>query len=194
VTVTLARPGVTCQCGDVTFVFVSGDLALDLAATLKWRRRGDPEELLATTADAARWAVESGLLSRPPRFGPDDLRALLTLRESVYRLLHPRAEPPRPADVRVLNRAAAQAGPRPALTPDGVRRTGAPAAVASAVAGAAIALLETRPAIRECAGEDCTRLFVDRSRAGNRTWCGMDECGNRVKAASYRARRATAAS
>ena len=35
----------------------------------------------------------------------------------------------------------------------------------------------SRPAIRECAGEDCTRLFVDRSRAGNRTWCGMDECG-----------------
>ncbi|WP_460494912.1 CGNR zinc finger domain-containing protein [Dactylosporangium cerinum] len=43
--------------------------------------------------------------------------------------------------------------------------------------------------VRECALEECTRLFVDRSRAGNRAWCGMEECGNRVKAAAYRARR-----
>ncbi|GAA2338493.1 CGNR zinc finger domain-containing protein [Dactylosporangium salmoneum] len=43
--------------------------------------------------------------------------------------------------------------------------------------------------MRECAEEACTRLFVDRSRAGNRAWCGMEECGNKAKARSYRARR-----
>ncbi|GAA3289573.1 CGNR zinc finger domain-containing protein [Dactylosporangium vinaceum] len=174
----------------MTFVFVSGDLALDFAATLKWRRGPDPEELLATGADAARWAVEAGVLSRPPRVGEEELRALLVLREAVYSALHPAAAAPRPADIRVLNRAAAQPGPRPALTALGVRRSGDATALGAAVAVAAIALLESRPPIRECAGEACTRLFVDRSRAGNRTWCGMEECGNRVKAASYRARRA----
>ncbi|MEU7875097.1 CGNR zinc finger domain-containing protein [Dactylosporangium sp. NPDC049140] len=174
----------------MTFVFVSGDLALDFAATRKWRRRAEPDELLPTGADAARWAVEAGVLTRPPRVDAEELHDLLTLRESVYRLLHPAAAPPRPADVRVLNRAAARPGPRAALTAEGVRRTGDAPALAAAIAGAALTLLETRPRIRECAGEDCTRLFVDRSRAGNRAWCGMEECGNRVKAASYRARRA----
>ncbi|WP_433220448.1 CGNR zinc finger domain-containing protein [Dactylosporangium sp. CS-047395] len=173
----------------MTFVFVSGDLALDFAATLKWRRRAEPDELLPAGAEVGRWAVEAGLLTRAPRIGTDEHRELLALREAVYRLLHPSAAAPRPADVRVVNRAAAQPGPTLALTAGGVRRTGDAGAVGAAIAGAALALLESRPPIRECAGEECTRLFVDRSRAGNRTWCGMDECGNKVKAASYRARR-----
>ncbi|MFC3987030.1 CGNR zinc finger domain-containing protein [Actinoplanes siamensis] len=36
----------------------------------------------------------------------------------------------------------------------------------------------------------CTRLFIDRSRGGTRTWCGMAECGNRIKARQCRARKA----
>ncbi|HTJ33276.1 MAG TPA: CGNR zinc finger domain-containing protein [Dactylosporangium sp.] len=176
----------------MSFVFVSGDLALDFAATLKWRRSGAPEELLSTSHDVARWAVAAGVLSRPPRVSAEELGGLLALREAVYRMLHPDPDGTRrPADVRLVNGAAAQPGPRPALTADGVRRTGDATALASAIAAAAIGLLESAPPIRECAGEACTRLFVDRSRAGNRTWCGMDECGNRVKAASYRARRLT---
>ncbi|WP_256862954.1 CGNR zinc finger domain-containing protein [Microbispora sp. GKU 823] len=43
--------------------------------------------------------------------------------------------------------------------------------------------------VRECARPECTRLFVDRSRGGTRHWCGMEECGNRVKAANYRYRK-----
>ncbi|WP_442789047.1 CGNR zinc finger domain-containing protein [Glaciihabitans sp. GrIS 2.15] len=31
-------------------------------------------------------------------------------------------------------------------------------------------------------------MFAGRSRGARRTWCGRDECGNRVKAAAYRAR------
>jgi predicted RNA-binding Zn ribbon-like protein len=48
------------------------------------------------------------------------------------------------------------------------------------------------PVERECERPACTRLFVDRSRGGTRAWCGMAECGNRVKAADYRARKAAA--
>ncbi|MGI5241856.1 CGNR zinc finger domain-containing protein [Dactylosporangium sp. CA-139066] len=174
----------------MTFVFVSGDLSLDFAGTLKWRRSERPEELLSTSDDAARWAVAAGLLSRPPRVSAEEFGELLALREAVYRMLHPDpGGPRRAADVRLLNAAAARPGPTLALSGAGVRRTGDAAAVASAVAAAAIGLLEAAPPIRECAGEACTRLFVDRSRSGNRQWCGMQECGNRVKAAAYRARR-----
>jgi predicted RNA-binding Zn ribbon-like protein len=39
-----------------------------------------------------------------------------------------------------------------------------------------------------CAAEDCRWAFYDRSRNRSRTWCSMEECGNRAKARSYRAR------
>nr|WP_281353719.1 CGNR zinc finger domain-containing protein [Phytoactinopolyspora mesophila] len=42
--------------------------------------------------------------------------------------------------------------------------------------------------LKECGRAGCTRVYLDRSRGARRTWCGMDECGNRVKAAAYRAR------
>nr|WP_272918512.1 CGNR zinc finger domain-containing protein [Nocardiopsis alba] len=50
-------------------------------------------------------------------------------------------------------------------------------------------LADPEVALKECGRPDCTRLYLDRSRGARRTWCGMDECGNRVKAAAYRARR-----
>ncbi|MET7424877.1 CGNR zinc finger domain-containing protein [Dactylosporangium sp. NPDC005555] len=184
----------------MTFVFVSGDLALDFAGTLKWRRGTPPEELLAAPADAARWAVEAGLLTSAPRLSTVDLVELVALRETVYRLVTAGlAGQPWPAeDLRALNAAGEAPLPRVTLTADGIRRAGAPgapaASIGAAVAVAAVQLLGTlgTVVVRECALEECTRLFVDRSRAGNRTWCGMEECGNRVKAASYRARRGAA--
>jgi predicted RNA-binding Zn ribbon-like protein len=192
VTPTLRRDRVTCQGGDVTFVFVSGDLALDFAGTRKWRR-GVPEELLEAPADAARWAVAAGVLTSVPQLSTVDLESLIALRELVYRLvtvtLEGRSWPAR--DLRALNAAAAVARPGVSLTAGGVRRVGGAAEVGAAVAVAAVELLggPDMALVRECALQECTRLFVDRSRAGNRAWCGMEECGNRVKAAAYRARR-----
>jgi predicted RNA-binding Zn ribbon-like protein len=193
VTPTLRRDRVTCQGGDVTFVFVSGDLALDFAGTLKWRRSA-PEELLATPADAAHWAVAAGVLTSAPPLSTADLEALVALRELVYRLATAAIEgrPGVPGrDLRALNAAAAGPPPGVSLTTGGIRRAGGAAQVGTAVAVAAIELLggPSIALVRECALLECTRLFVDRSRAGNRAWCGMEECGNRVKAAAYRARR-----
>ncbi|GAA1527831.1 hypothetical protein GCM10009827_051180 [Dactylosporangium maewongense] len=185
----------------MTFVFVSGDLALDFAGTLKWRRSAAPEELLTGPAEAARWAVAAGVLSTAPRLSTVEFAGLLELREAVYRLAVAglAGQPWPPADLRALNAAAAAPPPRVTLTAGGVRRAGPPSAagasIGAAVAVAAVELLGSLGSltVRECALDECTRLFVDRSRAGNRTWCGMEECGNRVKAASYRARRATGA-
>ena len=38
-----------------------------------------------------------------------------------------------------------------------------------------------RAAVRECASERCSWLFVDRSRTRRRRWCSMSACGNRAK-------------
>jgi predicted RNA-binding Zn ribbon-like protein len=42
--------------------------------------------------------------------------------------------------------------------------------------------------LRRCAGEDCTRLFLDTSRGGRRRWCDMSHCGNIAKARRFRTR------
>jgi predicted RNA-binding Zn ribbon-like protein len=42
--------------------------------------------------------------------------------------------------------------------------------------------------IRECGGEDCGWMYVDRSRNGLRRWCQMETCGNREKSRRRAAR------
>ncbi len=42
--------------------------------------------------------------------------------------------------------------------------------------------------IRICASDTCQWIFYDASRTGRRRWCDMATCGNRAKAARYRAR------
>jgi predicted RNA-binding Zn ribbon-like protein len=42
--------------------------------------------------------------------------------------------------------------------------------------------------VRECSGDRCGFLFVDRSRNGRRRWCDMAHCGNRAKARRHYAR------
>jgi predicted RNA-binding Zn ribbon-like protein len=53
-----------------------------------------------------------------------------------------------------------------------------------------VALLggEAADRIRQCEGPPCAVLFVDTSRKGQRRWCSMSACGNRAKAAGFRAR------
>ena len=44
------------------------------------------------------------------------------------------------------------------------------------------------PRVRRCAALDCARVFLDATRNGARRWCDMATCGNRAKAARFRAR------
>ncbi|HSA57863.1 MAG TPA: ABATE domain-containing protein [Gemmatimonadaceae bacterium] len=42
--------------------------------------------------------------------------------------------------------------------------------------------------VRRCADSRCPRVFYDSTRNGRRRWCDMATCGNRAKAARFRAR------
>jgi predicted RNA-binding Zn ribbon-like protein len=42
--------------------------------------------------------------------------------------------------------------------------------------------------VRRCADQRCPRVFFDSTRNGRRRWCDMATCGNRAKAARFRAR------
>ena len=43
--------------------------------------------------------------------------------------------------------------------------------------------------VKACANDGCRWLFFDQSRNHSGTWCSMAECGSRMKARAYRARR-----
>jgi predicted RNA-binding Zn ribbon-like protein len=175
------------------FTFVSGNLALDFAGTLRYRDT-EPDDLLSSPAMLADWSVAAGLVDSPPEVSDQELARAVAVREAVYRLAlsavsgRDRGQ----HDVDLVNAAAAAAPVTAALTSGGVRRAGTPDEIIATVARAAVALLGGPDAgrIRECEDAPCSRLFVDTSRAGSRRWCEMSGCGNRAKAAGFRARRA----
>jgi predicted RNA-binding Zn ribbon-like protein len=45
--------------------------------------------------------------------------------------------------------------------------------------------------VRQCECPDCTLWFYDSTKSHKRRWCDMAICGNRMKAAAYRARKKT---
>ncbi|WP_441247062.1 CGNR zinc finger domain-containing protein [Kitasatospora sp. McL0602] len=174
------------------FVFVSGDPALDFAGTVQ-HRRSEPVDLVTTPDGLSAWVAASGLVDNPAAATAADLAAALRLREAVYRMALAAATgaPYDDADRELLNGAAAGAPITTELLADrSLRHTGSVRAVLATLARTAVELLAgpSAEAVKECAGQRCTRLYVDRSRRGSRRWCDMSVCGNRAKAAAFRER------
>lgn len=175
----------------MNFAYVSGNPALDLAGTVR-SRRDDPDDMLAVPADLERWVAECDELPGPVTADAAAFESARALREAIYRLAHDRVlgRPFDPDSLAVVNDAANGPALTFELSDAGLRRSGELAAVLSHVARSGIAALADPDAcLKECGRTGCTRIYLDRSRGARRTWCGMDECGNRVKAAAYRARR-----
>ncbi|MER6089257.1 CGNR zinc finger domain-containing protein [Streptomyces bluensis] len=177
------------------FAFVSGNPALDLAGTVL-SRRDEPIDLLAAPADLERWVTECDEL--PDRATADvaTFESALSLREALYRLALDRVldRPFDPGSLKIVNDAAAGPVPTIKLSDAGLRLSGDLLAALSQVARSGIAVLaDPHACLKECGRAGCTRIYLDRSRGARRTWCGMSECGNRVKAAAYRARRQASA-
>jgi predicted RNA-binding Zn ribbon-like protein len=171
------------------FAFVSGNVGLDYAGTVG-HRTSDAVDLLGTPDDLARWLVAAGVIDEPVAVTGEDLDLGVLLRESIYRLARA-GVPYADEDRLLLNGFAAVAPVRVRLGEDGrVHRSGDVASALATVARATIELLAGEHAhhIRECVADRCTRLFVDASARQSRRWCDMKECGNRAKAAGFRAR------
>lgn len=175
------------------FKFRSGRPALDLAATLAFRLKSEPKDLLATPMDLGRWLVAAGLSARNPHPTDADLRSARELREALYRLAQARLDqkPFPPKDRALVNRWAALPPPAPQLGSSGVLWTGeGVGALLCAVARDGVELLGGSLAsrLRRCAREGCAILFVDTSRSARRRWCSMSACGNKEKVAAFRQR------
>jgi predicted RNA-binding Zn ribbon-like protein len=176
----------------MTFVFVSGRRCLDFAGTLRYRRSAC-EELLTEPDRLSEWAVQAGWADAAIAVTEDDLAAAIELREAIYRVVTARLEHRalEVADVDLLNERAAQ----PRLTPrlDRTGSIGRDGTAAQLLASLAADLLDLLAGggienVKGCAHPNCTRLYLDSSRAKNRHWCGMGTCGNKVKVQAFRAR------
>ncbi|WP_347879766.1 CGNR zinc finger domain-containing protein [Streptomyces sp. Tu 2975] len=149
----------------------------------------DPPALL-------RWVAASRLPGEP-RLSVDDagVADARTLRNALWGMAAAAAHDgdTDPADVSVVNAAAAAPALVPRIGADGSRQwlPGATAGqLLSTVARDAVDLFTGPYAhrVRECGSHDCRLVFVDTSRPGRRRWCAMERCGNRSKVRAHRAR------
>ena len=198
------------------FVLTGGALCLDFANTLGDRPRCH-EERLGDYQDLLAWARQAGALPpsgaealgrearRRPSLARIAFEGAVLLRERLYAIFAAlaRGRPPPRGELEGLNRTLAGALGRLRV----VRRRdgfgwswaeGTPSLerMLWPVARSAADLLTSEEAglLRECASDDCSWLFVDRSRTRRRRWCNMLTCGNRNKARRhYRRLRARAA-
>jgi predicted RNA-binding Zn ribbon-like protein len=177
---------------DDDFRFRGGRLSLDFAATLAGRYRGGTERL-AHPADLGRWVSLAMALEEDVAVTGERLEQARALREAIYRLLHPATRDlPDRAAIGIVNGWASRRDFAPELGADArtvtLRSDRTIEAALATVARDAISLL-TGPLlanVRECDRSDCSLLFVDVSRPGQRRWCDMNSCGNRAKARRYR--------
>jgi predicted RNA-binding Zn ribbon-like protein len=166
---------------------------------------------LAAYADLAAWSrhvgsIEEGparrlarLAEGRPREAGSVLGRALVMREALHRTLRAlmREESPEEGDLRLLNAEIARARGYERLTPaqpglrwewpDAERRL---ESLLWPVAKAAGDLLTSGDLsrLRECGGERCGWLFLDRSRNRSRQWCTMEDCGNVAKVRRFRER------
>jgi predicted RNA-binding Zn ribbon-like protein len=154
---------------------------------------------LATPADLLRWLSTNGLVDQ----GEDgaELRAAskvfqraIQLREGLRLELAAHDDEKRPART-ALSAAARDLKLLVEFGPDGPALVAAeqgPAAGLATLLGIvhAAAVDGTWERLKVCENEDCQWAYYDHSRNRSGKWCAMAVCGNRMKARTYRRRRA----
>jgi predicted RNA-binding Zn ribbon-like protein len=201
---------------DSAFELNAGRLCLDFTNTVQTRPLSEKVDLIKSYADLLSWAHQATILTpgeaaglaetarQQPRAAAGALAQALSIREALYGIFSARAAGlPAPAlDLQTVNKAIGKAMTRAGLSasaaggfewgwpdaPIGVDR------VAWWVVRSAAELLtsEDLTSVRECAGYDCGRLFMDGTKNRSRRWCAMASCGNRAKGRRHYERRKTA--
>ena len=182
----------------------SDDLAIGFVNTCAWRLRDEHEERLPDTKALLEWMKGNGIeaprglassLLAPGSDKPGKAlhRDAIVLREAIYTILTARirSEQPSARALSDFNQFLSQSMRGLALD----ARAGGLAWKLSAAAShdsllkpilmsAAELMVGTRAdRVKQCQDDrGCGWLFVDDSRAQNRRWCSMGDCGNVAKA------------
>jgi predicted RNA-binding Zn ribbon-like protein len=200
------------------FEFLGEALCLDFLNTLHDAEAEDPEEELSSDAHVVIWAAQAGILGASEAGGlqaralrrcvqlrlPGKKTASLrdnarTLREAWRQMFKRAAREGKVAarDIETLNRLLERfpAAGRIKESNDGwtmnweSQASGAEKIFYALVKSAAELVATGRwRAVRECASDTCSWMFLDTSKNHSRRWCDMARCGNRDKVHRFRTR------
>lgn len=177
------------------FSFHRGSVSLDFIGTVGQRASDTPEEKLPHPAALATWLREAKL-PEPLHITEPELIAARTLREALYVVgtqtldLRPLAR----AALEVVNAAARGRmlgslqllahGEASWRTDKALRFS-----MGTIAEDAILRFTRDRERLARCDLPNCGALLLSRSRSEPRRWCSMETCGNRAKAAAFRARK-----
>jgi len=185
------------------FVFIANHPGLDFINTLIVARN-HPLELLDEPEDLLRWMFDSYLLSSQDLLfveqnwlhlgGGDIMRSILAdarrLRQAAHQALL--APSDRDTALAVINEYLSLAAVAARLVPSGdgyllQEYPDSPHGLLSLIARQVSAIFtELDPSlVKKCRNDKCVLYFYDSSKNRARTWCSMDLCGNRAKAAKH---------
>ncbi len=195
---------------------IGGALCLDFVNTLNGHRDGPlgapRHEYLADYSDLVLWSRHAGALTQDEsgsllmlagqrqQEAKLVLERAISLRETLYRIFKSLVGGllPLQDDLETLNQARLKVLAQSQLVP---QRNGfriewhsGPESLDRMLAPLVISAVELLTSnelekLRECGGDACDWLFVDKSRNHLRRWCSMDHCGNRAKSRRQYARR-----
>jgi predicted RNA-binding Zn ribbon-like protein len=181
------------------------ELAIKFVNTVAWRLRDPVEDRAASPETLLKWMVDAGLLDRAalsaiserwktsPQEARSFARAAAELREAIYGLFLAQigGKAANAGHIAVLNRHLGGSlrgialGPaRNALKWRNTLSASAEMSALKPIAWSAASLLTGPRAgrVKQCQDErGCGWLFIDESRAQNRRWCSMGDCGNLAK-------------
>jgi len=184
----------------------SEDLAIRFVNTMAWRLRDPVEERLQSCWALLDWLRENGVADakhlkgisrtweKEPSLANGVYEFAIGLREAVYKLLVARIQDATPPErsLAVLNDVLSKSGPilKASCSARGYvwQSRAVDGDVRDLLTPIALSTVELTTGgrsakVRQCQDDrGCGWLFVDGSRAQNRRWCSMGDCGNRAKA------------
>jgi predicted RNA-binding Zn ribbon-like protein len=156
-------------------------------------------DALASLPTTRAWLIDNGLLDAACDVSESDRQALIQVREALRMLmLANNGDPLSPDGLATLDRHAAHAPLLVRFQSDGTAGFepadgGASDAIGRLLAMVAAAMAQgTWRRLKACRDHTCAWAFFDTSKNTSRTWCNMQECGNRAKARAYQQRRRAA--
>jgi predicted RNA-binding Zn ribbon-like protein len=196
---------------DDDFELDGGALCLDFANTVGGSRHGVRREHLHSYADLLSFSALTGLidgeqassLQAEAQLQPGEATAFfqraIDLREGIFRIFDAIAlkSAPSSEDLALLNHELARGSARQRVAPheDHYEWTWEVNPLTmdlmlGPLARSAADLLVSADLerVRECAGDNCSWLFIDQTRNHSRVWCDMKSCGNRAKVRRFRQR------
>lgn len=196
---------------ELTQTFVSGWLCLEFVNSVDNRNAAEIVDRIPDYATLLAWGVRVGLLKEAerdallahaklePTVAQGVLASAKRLREALYGIFTAIVGDARPRqeDLGLLNERMAEVFGHLEIRGDGDEfawhwqgKEGRLDAILWPIVRSA-ALLLTAPdldRLRQCGGDNCTWLFLDKSKNRSRRWCEMEVCGNRAKSKRHYAR------